>query len=269
MNRTEGRAAATRRCRIGVILAGGKGTRLYPITRAVPKELLTIGEYPIIDYSMQQMKGALVEKVYVVIGYRKEAVMDYLGNGSRYGVPICYVYQEEPLGPAHALLQLEPFVNETLCVVFGDEYLQPPTALKRLVDFHLTHEAAACIGVAHAEDARTTSIVKVDQHGRVSDIVEKPPTKTFWDNLGENGTHVFEPLVFDYIKRTPPGLNGELFLSDTVRVMVKDDRTVYAISNANLHLDIGVKERFLSAGEHASNVSERMQAKNSEAESRR
>ncbi|MEM2842018.1 MAG: nucleotidyltransferase family protein, partial [Thermoproteota archaeon] len=197
------------------------------------------------DYSIEQMKVAGISKVYIVVGYRKEAVIDYIGNGKRYGIDIAYVYQEERRGNADAVLCVEPFVDSTFCVVFGDDYLEPKTALKTLIDFHLSHEGDGAIGVIPTEDARTTSVVKTDQNNRILDIVEKPDTAKFWTNLGSNGTHVFEPIVFDYIRKTPPGLGNEIYLSDTVKTMVKDGRTVYAVINADFHLDIGVKERYL------------------------
>lgn len=236
-----------RKCEIGIILAAGKGTRLSPITRAVPKELLSIGGMPIIDYSIEQMKAAGISKVYIVVGYHKEAVIDYIGNGKRYNINVVYVYQEERKGNANAVLCVEPFVDDTFCVIFGDDYLEPATAMKKLVNFHLSQGRDGAIGVIQAEDARTTGVVKTDQNNRILDIVEKPDTVKFWTNLGSNGTHVFEPTVFDYIRKTLPGLGNEIYLSDTVKTMVKDGRTVYAVKNADFHLDIGVKKKFLEA----------------------
>lgn len=236
-----------RGCDTGVILAGGRGTRMYPVTRAVPKELLQIGTLPIIDYNIEQMKVAGVSRLYIVVGYHKEAIMDYVGSGSRYGMEIAFLYQDEPKGNANALSLVEPFVDRPFCVVFGDEYLEPNSAMKKLADFHFANAGDSAVGVIKTEDARTTSIVKVDKDGRILDIVEKPQTREFWDNLGENGTHVFEPIVFEYIKKTPAGLGGEVFLSDTVKQMVLEGRTVYAMENAELHYDIGLKSRFVEA----------------------
>jgi glucose-1-phosphate thymidylyltransferase len=234
-------------CSVGVILAGGKGTRMYPITRAVPKELLTVGTLPIIDYNIDQMRIAGMSRLYIVVGYRKEGIMDYVGSGSRYGMKIAYICQDDPGGNASALALVEPFVDGPFCLVFGDEYLEPNTAMKSLVEHHLSHDADCTVGVIKTEDARATSIVKIAKDGRILDIVEKPATRVFWGNLGENGTHVFKPIIFDYIRKTPPGLGGELFLSDTVKQMVLDKRKAYAFENAALHYDIGVKKRFIEA----------------------
>lgn len=243
--------SSQKNCKVGVILAGGKGTRLAPLTKAIPKELLGVGGVPVIDYNINQMKVAGISEVFIVVGYRKESIVNYVGSGKRYGVNIAYIYQEEQQGPADAILYVEPFIDETFCIVFGDDYLEPPTALKKLIDYHLTHKGEGTIGVIPTEDARTTSIVKVDKNNRILDIVEKPNSMKFWSNLGSNGAHVFEPIVFEYIRKTPFGLNDEKYLSDTVRTMIKDSYIVYAFKNADLHLDIGVRERYLKANARA------------------
>ena len=236
-----------RECKIGVILAGGKGTRLAPLTRAIPKELLGVGGIPIIDYSINQMKRAGITKIFIVVGYRKEAVVNYVGSGERYGVNIAYIYQEEQSGPADAVLCVEPFINDTFCVMFGDDYLEPDNALKRLVDYHLTHKGEGTFGITPTEDARTTSIVEINEKNHILSIVEKPGSVVFYPAWGSNGTHVFEPNIFHYIKKTPFGLHGEIYLSDTIKTMINDNCIVYAFKNANLHFDIGTEERYLKA----------------------
>jgi dTDP-glucose pyrophosphorylase len=224
---------------------------MYPVTRAVPKEMLQVGTLPLIDYNIEQMKVASIRRLYIVVGYHKEGIMDYIGSGRRYGMEVAFLYQDEPKGNADALSLVEPFVDSTFCVVFGDEYLEPASAMKKLIDFHLSKEGDGTVGVIRTDDARATSIVRTDKDGRILDIVEKPPSREFWDNLGENGTHVFEPMVFDYIRKTPEGLGGEVFLSDTVKQMTLNGRCVYAMQNADVHYDIGVKRRFVEASVRA------------------
>ena len=239
-----------RECKIGVILAGGKGTRLAPLTRAIPKELLGVGGIPIIDYSINQMKRAGITKIFIVVGYRKESVVNYIGSGERYGVNIAYIYQEEQKGPADAVLCVEPFINDTFCVMFGDDYLEPDNALKRLIDYHLKHIGAGTIGVILTRDPRSTSIVKVDESNHIFSIVEKPEL-IFGAELGSNGTHIFEPIVFNYIRKTPFGLHNETYLSDTIKIMINDNCIIYAFKNADLHFDIGTEERYLKANARA------------------
>jgi len=224
---------------------------MYPVTRAVPKEMLQVGTLPIIDYNVEQMKVAGVKRVYIVVGYHKEGIMDFIGSGRRFGMEVAFLYQDEPKGNAEALSLVEPFVERTFCVVFGDEYLEPTSAMKKLVEFHLSKGGDGTVGVIKTEDARTTSVVQTNRDGRILDIVEKPPSPEYWDNLGENGTHVFEPTVFEYIRKTPPGLGGEIFLSDTVKQMILGGRFVYAMQNADVHYDIGLKKRYVEASMRA------------------
>ena len=102
---------------IGLIPAAGAGTRLQPWTKALPKEMLQIGDKPIIEHVIDQFKTAEIEKIFIIVGYRKEAIMNYLGNGSEFGVKVAYLFQEKKEGLGHAIYEANDFIDEPIVVV--------------------------------------------------------------------------------------------------------------------------------------------------------
>ena len=229
----------------GVILAAGLGSRLNEITRAVPKELLTVGGTPIIKYTLESMIHAGVEKLIVVVGYHKKAIIDYIGSGQIFGLNVAYVFQEKQMGTGNALLYAENFVDENFCLMFGDDYLEPQESLKELCASH-NNDRIATVGVSKVDDASTTSVFRTDNQ-KVLEILEKPNKKELWGNIGSNGSFVLNRKIFDIIRATKPGINEEIFLSDALQLAIKNDQKVFAIENASYYMDIGIMDRYLDA----------------------
>jgi len=135
----------------GLIPAAGMGTRLKPITLAIPKELLMIGDKAVIEYVIDAMKEVDITEITVVVGWRKHAILDYLGSGKRLGVKISYVVQDERNGLAKAISAGSHIINdESFLVVLGDDFFYPKTFLRDILAFHDQHDADATIGVAKA-----------------------------------------------------------------------------------------------------------------------
>ena len=231
----------------GIILAAGRGSRLLQLTRATPKELLPIGGRPIIDYCIEVMRESGMERLIIVVGYHKKAIIDFVGSGSRYGIDVAYVFQEEQKGTGNALLCAESFVSEDFSLMFGDDYIEPVSSLRTLAEAYFRNKSDAAVGVSKVEDARSTSIVKVEEGGKILDIVEKPKEMELWGNLGSNGTFILNKKIFDYLRRTPIGLDNEIYLSDAIGIMVNENMNVHAIENSSYYRDIGIMDRYLSA----------------------
>ncbi|MEM3594568.1 MAG: nucleotidyltransferase family protein, partial [Candidatus Jordarchaeaceae archaeon] len=158
-----------------VILAAGKGTRLNPLTLAIPKEMIRIGTKPVIEHGINLLKAGGVEKILVVVGRKKEAIMDYLGSGERLGVDIFYKVQEELKGTAHAVYQSKDFVgNEDFAVIYGDNYLKPYGVMKEIVKFHEKRGANGTLVLHRVKDPRRFGIAKIDADNKVLEIIEKP-----------------------------------------------------------------------------------------------
>ncbi|MHA1839744.1 MAG: nucleotidyltransferase family protein [Candidatus Ranarchaeia archaeon] len=235
-------------------MAAGKGTRLMPLTLAMPKEMIRVGVKPVIEHVIDALKAGGIKDVLVIVGRKKEAIMDYLGSGRRLGVNIYYRIQDEPKGTAHAVYQGRDFIGpEDFIVMYGDNYLKPYDAMKDVVSFHERVKADATLVLHPVKDPRRFGIVKIDREGRILDMIEKPSLKEaklyMTDNVYLNiaGVLILKSVVFDYIRRTKPGKNGEVWLTDSVDLMRKDGRKIFGYFFRGTRYDIGTFESLKEA----------------------
>ena len=136
----------------GVVPAAGKGERLEPLTLAVPKELIRIGNKPVIEHVIDNLKACDVKDIMIVTGWKKGALLDYLGSGKRLGVNIFYRVQDEQKGIAHAVSHAKDWIgDEDFVVIYGDNYFKPAENISRAVKFHKEKGAAATL-VWYCED---------------------------------------------------------------------------------------------------------------------
>jgi len=238
----------------GIVLAAGKGTRLRPLTLAIPKEMIRVGAKPVIEHAISVLKAGGVREILVVVGRKKEAIMDYLGSGERLGVDIYYKVQEEPRGTAHAVYQGRDFVgDEDFAVIYGDNYLKPYEVMSEVVKFHEEKGADATLVLHPVEDPRRFGIVKIDADGRVLGMIEKPtleeaePYKVGDEYLNIAGLLILKPIVFDFIERTKPGKDGETWLTDSVELMRKSGYRILAHLFKGTRYDIGTFESLMKA----------------------
>ena len=200
----------------GLIPAAGLGTRLGPFTHAIPKELLPVGDKAVIEHVVEAMVLAGIKEITIVVSPHKHGLSDYLGSGKRFGVHFSYVVQDECLGLADAVLAGEHVMNGRFAVVLGDNFFSPKTFLTDLIAAHTADHADATIGVAEVSDVTRHGIIK--SHGDlIIDIIEKPTPDKAPSRLGAMGVYVFEQSIFDAIRATSPGFNGELQLTDSIK----------------------------------------------------
>jgi len=237
-----------------VILAAGKGTRLRPLTLAIPKEMIRVGTKPVIEHAINVLKAGGIEKILIVVGRKKEAILDYLGSGERLGVDISYKIQEELKGTAHAVYQGKDFVgNEDFAVIYGDNYLKPYEVMKEIVKFHEKREADATLVLHPVKDPRRFGIVKIDADNKVHGIIEKPtleeaePYKVGNEYLNIAGLLVLKPFIFNFIERTKSGKDGEIWLTDSIELMRKSGHKVCAFLFKGARYDIGTFESLVEA----------------------
>lgn len=237
-----------------VILAAGKGTRLRPLTLAIPKEMIRVGTKPVIEHAINVLKAGGIEKILVVVGRKKEAILDYLGSGERLGVDISYKIQEELKGTAHAVYQGKDFVgNEDFAVIYGDNYLKPYEVMDEIVKFHEEKGADATLVLHPVKDPRRFGIVKIDADNKVLGIIEKPtleeaePYKVGDEYLNIAGLLVLKPIVFDFIERTKPGKDNEIWLTDSIELMRRNGHEICAFVFKGTRYDIGTFESLKEA----------------------
>lgn len=240
--------------RKAIVLAAGKGTRLRPLTLAIPKEMIRVGTKPVIEHAINVLRAGGIKDILIVVGRKKEAILDYLGSGERLGVDISYKIQEELKGTAHAVYQGGDFVsNEDFVVIYGDNYLKPYEVMKEIVKLHEEKKADATLVLHPVKDPRRFGVVKIDADNKVLGIIEKPTLeeaesyKVGDEYLNIAGLLVLKPIVFDFIERTKPGKDNEIWLTDSVELMRKSRHKVQAFLFKGTRYDIGTFESLMEA----------------------
>ena len=237
--------------KIGVIPAAGRGERMLPLTRAMPKEMLVVDGKPFIQYVVDGMVAAGVKTIYMITGWRKHSVLDYFGSGEKFGVDISYLVQDDMLGLADAIGRVRNFVDEPFVVGLGDDIFYPTSCVKDITDFHEKKKPAATLSIEDVpkSEVEKYGIVKIDKDGRVIDLVEKPPVSKAPSTLAIAGIYVFTPDIFDAIRKTKPGKNNELQLTDSIKLLIDSGKSVYAKKLDGHRITIGSIDELRSANE--------------------
>lgn len=175
-----------------VVLAGGKGTRLAPYTKVLPKPLMPIGDMPILEILLRQIKCAGISDVTLTVGHLAELLRAFFQDGSRWGMHLKYSYEDQPLGTAGPLSLVEG-LDEPFLVCNGD--VLTTLNLKSLIDFHRRSGAIATIASHNRSIKVDLGVIRANQEGRVVDYIEKPA----YDFYVSMGIYVFDPGVLKYI----------------------------------------------------------------------
>lgn len=202
----------------GVLLSGGTGSRLRPITHTGPKQLVPVANKPVLEYAIEDFKEAGITEIGVVLGHKgREEIQELLSDGSKYGVDITYIVQGNPLGLAHAAGCARDFVGDDNFVMYlGDNILK--SGIKDLVESFNQDDYGAGIALQEVENPQAFGIADVDDAENVTELIEKPdepPT-----NLALIGMYVFSPAVFDAIERLEPSWRGELEITDAIQSLL-------------------------------------------------
>jgi NDP-sugar pyrophosphorylase family protein len=180
-----------------MILAGGMSTRLYPLTKQVPKPIVPVAGEPISGHVMRWLASFGYDEVAINVFYLAELVRDTFGDGSRYGVKLHYLHERELTGSAGALKQMEGWFDGTFVVVGCDDLTDADLA--SLVRFHKERGALATIGLLEVDEVDQYGVVILDDDGRITGFQEKPAKGTEKSKLANTGIYVFEPAIFGRI----------------------------------------------------------------------
>ena len=203
----------------GIILHGGHGTRLRPLTHTGPKQLLPIANKPMSQYALEDLKKAGITDIAIIIGdVYPEKVKEYYGTGEKFGVNITYVYQDKPKGISHAISLCKDFVNQDKFVVYlGDNVLR-----KDLVSYTKKFSSSnsdALILLCEVDDPSRFGIAQLDGN-KIKKITEKP--KDSPSNLAVIGIYFLTPKIFGIIDNLKPSDRGELEITDALQVLLSD-----------------------------------------------
>ncbi len=180
-----------------MILAGGMSTRLYPLTKQVPKPIVPVAGEPISGHVMRWLSSFGYDEVAINVFYLAELVQNTFGDGSRYGVKLHYLHERELTGSAGALKQMEGWFDGTFVVVGCDDLTDADLA--SLVRFHKKRRALASIGLLEVDKVDQYGVVILDDDGRITGFQEKPAKGTEKSKLANTGIYVFEPAIFERI----------------------------------------------------------------------
>jgi dTDP-glucose pyrophosphorylase len=213
---------------LGVILAAGKGSRIQPLNLYLPKPLLPVCNKPIIQYQLEDMRNIGVRDVIIVVGHLKEEIISYFGDGSSLGLRIRYVEQQETLGIAHAVAQLEHVVDSPFILFLGDIFLVPKD-LQSMERMFWERRAGAVLAVKrekNPEYVRRNFAVILHASGTVTRVIEKPRYVT--SDLKGCGVYIFDLAIFDAIRRTPrTAQRDEYEITNSIQILIDDGFPVY------------------------------------------
>ena len=229
-----------------VILAGGKGTRLLPYTTVIPKPLMPVGDRPILELIIRQLKHYGFSQVTMAVGHLAELIEAYFSDGNKYGIKIDYSREDEPLGTIGSLSLIDS-LDTTFLVMNGDvltnlDYL-------KLVDFHKKKQAVATIATYNKEVKVDLGILEMDEDFQLKQYVEKPTLK--YDV--SMGIYMFEPEILSFIEP-----NEYLDFPDLVLTLMKAGRKVIGFPFDGYWLDIGRHEDYVRAQEEFETMKENL-----------
>ena len=227
-----------------VIMAGGRGTRLRPITYEKPKAMIPIHGKPILEHQINMLKKFDIRNIILSVGYKNEKIIEYFGDGSRFGVNIKYAVEGEPLGTAGPLKKMESTLGKAFVLLNVDTLMNPDVHL--MYDFHKKQNALITMLLVTTDDPSSYGAVRM-RGSQILEFVEKPKSGKAPSNLVNAGMMIIEP---DALKFIP---NGRYMLEDVYRKAARTGR-LYGFPHDKKIYDVGTHERYEKAIKEWKNV---------------
>ena len=227
----------------GLILSGGRGTRLRPITYTSAKQLVPVANKPILFYGIEALAASGISEIGIVVGDTHQEIRDAVGDGSQWGVQVAYIQQEAPLGLAHAVLTAEPFIGtDSFCMYLGDNLIREKLA--PLVERFRADKPNSQILLAHVPDPTQFGVAEL-KGDKVVRLVEKPKAPP--SDLALVGVYMFDATIFQAAKAIKPSGRGELEITDAIQWLIDTGHTVRPHVISGWWKDTGKLEDMLEA----------------------
>jgi len=229
----------------GIILHGGYGTRLRPLTHTGPKQLIPVANKPISQYVLENLLEAGVMEIAIVLGdIYPEKVKEYYGDGTAFGAKISYIYQGEPRGIAHAIGLCKEYIGDEPSVVYlGDNLLKG--GIKDYAESFKTSNHEAMILLCEVENPQRFGVAKLNKKGKLTGLVEKPKQPP--SNYALTGIYFLKPIIFEMIEKLKPSWRGELEITEAIQLLIENGYNVGYQFVKGWWKDTGAPEDILEA----------------------
>ena len=241
----------------GIILAGGTGTRLFPITKTISKQLIPIYDKPMIYYPLTTLMLSGIREILIIINPQHKSLFEILlGNGNQWGIDIKYVMQNKPNGIAEALILAEDFLNQSNCtLILGDNLFYGDNLTAKIRSKSNEINGAKLFG-HFVNDPKRYGVIEFDNKNLPIDIKEKPKSTT--SNIAVTGMYVYDSTAVERAKELIPSKRGELEITDLNKSYLNDNQlTVQILGRGSAWFDTGTIESFQDASLFVSTIQKR------------
>ena len=223
-----------------IILTAGEGTRMRPLTTTRPKTMLITGGKPLIQYNIESLRDAGIKDITLVVGYKKEVIEEYFGDGSKFGVNINYAVQEGQLGTAHAIGSAEKYIDESFIVLNGD-IIVSYDLIRNLIEKYATrtsNNVKSVLTLIEVDNPSNYGVVSTI-NDKIVEIVEKPAPGEAPSNLANAGIYLFSTEIFNAIRKTELSERGEYEITDSLKIELENGWEILGLISHEPWMDVG------------------------------
>nr|WP_241735346.1 NDP-sugar synthase [Anoxybacillus flavithermus] len=219
-------------------MAGGRGTRLRPLTCHVPKPIVPIMNKPVMEYSIEWLKHHGITDIAVTVQYLSDEIIEYFGDGRRFGVHLHYFEETTPLGTAGSVKHAQSFLDDTFVVISADTLTT--IHLQQAINFHFSKQALVTVLMHHEATPLSYGGIVTDRNGKVIHFVEKPKWNEVCSDLVNTGIYICDPAIFNYMPEHPPYDFSQHIFSH----LIQQEYPIYGYEADGYWSDIGIIEQY-------------------------